>query len=401
MAKHITHEDLLEACSPGGSSVLTIVTELAPAAGGHSAVAPARYLDGRNATYAFETRYVDGEASHTVLIDAKGSQLNRVEESMLDAIRDGDGPICETPRVQVAYPDRVVSCLELPHRVFDGHVRAGTVEGKPVTQHATYRAARDATPLDIRPLAELSGASPVLGAWDSTRRSNQGRYRSALVGEVIGVLADQSERGAQMGRRGGARKDDVSPSVRLSADEMEALLAAQESELSPKNINTIREAIAKAKKGTVSASPLGLGNVPPSLNSPGLVACRRIIRSQVLSFAALRQLRFGSSSAGNIAGRALLAALALAGVARANRELTLRANCDLIELDEPTVALDARYGRSVALSNLECEQMDQVLTAAIDLARKETDIRWEGQVFEVDGNPLIIQGASDEDSDAQ
>ena len=36
-------EHLIEAARPGGPSVLTEVTELAPAAGEHASVAPARY----------------------------------------------------------------------------------------------------------------------------------------------------------------------------------------------------------------------------------------------------------------------------------------------------------------------------------------------------------------------
>lgn len=388
----LNYETLLAACATGGPSVLTVVTELAPAAGIHAAVAPARYVDGRNPTYAFETRYVEGQASHAVLIDSKASQLNRSEEAIVTAIRDGDGPLAETPRIVVHYPQRSVSCLELPHRAFDGHVRAGTVDGEAVTRHPVYRAARDVTPLDVRHLAELSGASPVLGVWDSTRRSNQVRFRSALVGEIIGVLADQSPEGLKIAKRGGARKDDVAPSVRLSGEDMEALLAAQEDELSPKTIDEIRKDI---KMGKIKPSRLGLGSVPPSLSSPGLVACRRIIRSQVLSFAALRQLRFGSDAAGNVAGRALLAALALAGLARSNRELLLRANCDLVEAGEPIVTLDARYGRTESLANLEPALMDALLQQAIDGARLAIGLRWEGQVFEVTGNPVVMAAAED------
>lgn len=397
----LTYESLIAACTTGGPSVLTIVTELAPAAGSHAAVAPARYVDGRNATYAFETRYVDGKASNAVLIDGKGSQLNRVEDAIGTAVRDDDGPLTATPRVVVQYPGRSVACYELPHRAFDGHIRAGSIDGEPVTKNPVYRAARDATALDIRALADLSGVSPVLGAWDSTRRSNQVRFRSALVGEIVGVLADQSAEGMKIAKRGGARVDGIAPSVRLSATDMEALVVAQEDELSANNVAAIRKEIERNKKGTVSASPLGLGSVPPSLSTPGLVACQRIIRSQVLSFAALRQLRFGSGPAGDAAGRALLAALALAGLARANRELVLRANCDLVEVAPPATALDARYGRTEAVDGFEPEQMDVILEQAISAARSMTGMRWAGQEFVVTGSPLVIQGASDEEQGEQ
>jgi CRISPR-associated protein Csb1 len=395
--RSISYDDIVRACLPGGSSVLTSVTELAPAAGQHAGIAPARYVDGRTATYAFETRFVDGAPSSTVVLDSKGSQLNRIESAATEAIHDEDGPLTQTPRIRVIYPDATYTCLDLPHRAFDGHVRAGHVSGLPVTQHPRYRAARDATPADVRPLAELSGASPVLGAWDSTRRSNQGRYRSALVGEVIGVLADQSREGLQIARRGGARTDQVAPSVRLAAKDMESLLSDQEGELSPGNVEAIRKEIERAKKGTVSGAALGLGSIPPSLGTLGLVACSRIIRSHVLSFAALRQLRFGSGQEGDAAGRALLAAFALAGLARANRELVLRANCDLVEAGATVVTLDARHGKAEQLADLDPELMDAILTEAIANAREVTGIQWEGQVFDVVGNPLIVQGAVNEE----
>jgi CRISPR-associated protein Csb1 len=165
-------------------------------------------------------------------------------------------------------------------------------------------------------LLETSPVSLVFGAWDSSRKTHQGRYRSALVGEIIGVLADQSERGQIPDLRGGARIDPVSMSVQLEAASLQALLGAQEAELSPKTAQNIRDDIAKAKGKRVSASKLGLGAIPPSLESLGGVACRRIIRTHVLSFAALRQLRFGADGGGDVACRALLAALALNGLAR-------------------------------------------------------------------------------------
>lgn len=387
-----------EACSPGGASVLTIVTELAPAAGSHGGVAPARYVSGTQGTYAFETRFIEDSAQDVVLIDSKGSQLNRCEAAIVQAIRDGHPQLSRTPRIVVHYPSGSYTSLELPHRFTDGHVRAGTVDGKPVTENAVYRAARDATPLDATALLELDPFSLVGGAWDSTRASHQARYRSAVVGEIIGVLADQSDTGRQIPRRGGARVDQIAPSVRLKASDLEALLSAQEAELSGSNVASIRTAIAKAKGGTISAAALGLGSIPPSLSGLGLVACKRIIRSQVLSFSALRQLRFGGPTQRDVAARALLAALALSGLAHANQELALRANCDLIETAPPACTLDLRQGRTRALEPLTAEEADELLEGAIQQATA-LGFRWEGQEFHVQGNPLVSAGATaDEES---
>jgi CRISPR-associated protein Csb1 len=398
----ITMDVLNKACAPGGASVLTSVTELAPGAYPHAGIALARFVAARGSegTYAYETRFVGGEPVTVVLIDSKGSALNRVEAAISSAVADSDPVLARTPRVRVSYEGLApVFDFDLPHRVFDGHIRAGTVDGHPATTNPTYRAARDASPGNAKALLETSPLSLVLGSWDSTRRSHQGRYRSALVGEIIGVLADQTPGGTQPPNRGAARFDMLAASVRLGGDDMEALVAAQEDELSTKNVDSIRKEISKAKKGTISAAALGLGAIPPSVTGLGFVSCSRIIRSHVLSFAALRQLRFGLGLEGDVACRALLAALALNGLARSDAELFIRANCDLVEAGPTVVALDERHGNKMRLEPLSIQDADALLRAAIDAA-VSAEVRWEGQILDVVGNPLVAGGIeSDSDED--
>ncbi|WP_024799837.1 type I-U CRISPR-associated RAMP protein Csb1/Cas7u [Nocardia sp. BMG51109] len=390
----LSYDHLLAACSAGGSSALTSVTELAPAGGMHTGVAPARYVDGSRATFAFETRFIDGEPVKTVIIDQKQSTLNRIEAAVCNAIDDGHPLFDLVPRVQVSYGDEVYSDLQLPHRVFDGHIRAGTVDGRSVTAHDSYRAARNATPGNARALLEFAPTALVLGAWDASRRTRQGRYRSSLVGEVIGVLADQTVDQQHLPRRGGARVDPVAASVQLKGDDLKSLAEAQREELSLKLIGKIDKASSTRGEKENSGSVLGLGAIPPSLESLGVVACRRIIRTHVLSFATLRQLRFGAGPAGDSACRTLLAAFALAGLARSDAELYLRANCDLIENDAPAVRMDARNGNSVDLEPLTVDETDTLLATALDEARSEAGIRWEGQVFDVTGNPVVYATAT-------
>lgn len=386
----LSMEVLESACAPGGASVLTVVTELKPAAGEHAGVAPARYVTGSKPTYAFETRYVDGVAASTVVLDGKASSINRVEAAIAQAIEAGSDALTKMPRMLVRYPHQAAADYELPHRAFDGHIRAGSVDGHPVTDDSKYQAARNSTASNARALLEMSPVSVVFGAWDSTRASHQVRFRSALVGEIIGILADQSSEGRNLAPRGAARVDPISPSVRLSGADITTLADQQQSELSVKTFDKI-QAEAK-KKGKVSGSSLGLGSIPPSLESPGLVACKRIIRSHVLSFSALRQLRFGAGPEGDVACRALLAALALHGLALANEELYLRANCDLTEASDPVVKLDGRNGVTRELESLTHEITEPLLAEAIQLAKAKAGISWEGQVFEVEGNPLIAGG---------
>lgn len=387
---------LLTSCSAGGPSVLTSVTELRPAAGDHAAIAPARYVSGRSAAYAFETRNIDGEAASAVVIDSKASQLNRLESAIALAIEEDDLALTRMPRMTVSYGEQLWADYEAPHRAFDGHFRAGTVDGVPLPQTEIYRAMRNCTPANARALLEQSPVSLAFGAWDSTRRSNQVRLRSAIAGEIIGVLVDQSSNGREVPKRGGGRNDSISPSVQVSAKEMQQLLEAQEDELSPKKAEEIRKSIASAKKQNLSGSVLGLGSIPPVLSTLGLVACSRIIRSHVLSFSTLRQLRFGSPGRGDVAARSLIAALALYALTLSNQELLLRANCDLVEASAPDFRLDGRNGTTRDLGALTPEVSQPLLLAAIEHAEETLGIRWAGQVLAVQGNPIVAGGTQAE-----
>ena len=398
----ITLQHLLDACSPGGASVLTSVTPLEPAAGPHASVAPAKYREGKGKTskpvFAYERRFWDGEAVTAVLIDSKQSQSNRLEAAVSAAIADQDPVLARTPRIELRFEragkEIVYSDLDLPHRAFDGQIRAGTINGEPVTSVQEFRKLRDATVNHARPLLERSPMTLLLGGWDASRKTHQGRYRSILVGEIIGILADQ-EGGpeANQSKRGGARIDPVGMRIDLGDKERKAIAEAQKHELSA---STHKSASGKNGK----ASTLGLGGIPPSLEQLGGVTCQAIIRSHVLSFAALRALRFDSPTPeGDVACRALLAALALNGLARSDAELLLRANCDLVETGPAVVALDKRYGQKESFEPLSIDQAQELLSAAIDHAIQAANLTWDGSVLVVEGNPAILAAAADDAQD--
>lgn len=391
----VSLQHLLDACRPGGASVLTSVTPLEPAAGPHASVAPAKFVEGSRSVFAYERRFWAGEAVTAVVIDSKQSQNNRLEAVVSSAIADDDPVLTSLPRIELRFADgQVYNDFDLPHRAFDGQIRAGTISGEPATDAGEYRRLRDATVLHARPLLERSPMTLLLGGWDASRKSHQGRYRSILVGEVIGILADQT-RGpeANQSKRGGARIDPVGMRIDLPDKDRKAIADAQKNELSE---GTYKSASGRNGK----ASVLGLGGVPPSLEQLGGVTCREIIRSHVLSFAALRALRFDcTTQEGDVACRALLAALALNGLARSDAELLLRANCDLVEAGPAVVTLDRRYGKKETFEPLSIDQAQELLSAAIENAESRADLTWNGSVLVVDGSPAILSAAGDEAQD--
>ena len=391
----ITLQHLLDACSPGGASVLTSVTPLEPAAGPHASVAPAKFVSGSKSVFAYERRFWNGEAVTAVLIDSKQSQNNRLEAVVSAAIADGDPVLTRTPRIELRFEDgQVYSDLDLPHRAFDGQIRAGTINGEPATAAQEYRELRNATVADARPLLERSPITLLLGGWDASRKTHAGRYRSLLVGEIIGILSDQGrDPEVNQSKRGGARIDPLGARIQLDQAEREAIADVQKSELSDKAYTN-----SYGKDG--KSSSLGLGGIPPSLEQLGGVTCRAIIRSHVLSFAALRALRFDSpTSEGDVACRALLAALALNGLARSDAELLLRANCDLVEAGPAVVTLDKRYGQKENFEPLSIEQAQELLSAAIDNAVQAANLTWDGSILVVEGNPTILAAAADDAQD--
>lgn len=341
----LSYPQLLAGCEPGGATALSLVTELAPAGGPHCGVAPAS-VDGRNrATVGCQTRLIDGQAATVVIIDDTPGQLARVEAAILQSIGDEHPLLSRVPRVRVSYGRLGCTDLELPQRIFDSQILAGTVGGSPITAHPSYRAARDCSAADARVLLELSPGSLVFGACDSTGKTAQPRYRTALAGEIIGVLTD----------RPGCASD-----------------------------------------GNEEAA---IGFSLPRLPDSGVVSCRRIIRTQVLNFAVLRQLRFDSGPAGDAACRALLAAYALAGLVRSNAELTIRTDCDLVEAGRTSLKLDARDGDFVVLDAPAVQETDALLARALEEAQREADIHWQGQVFEVTGDPAARAAVVAEQAD--
>lgn len=392
MPEQLKFDDLKAACTSGGAGSMRIVTHLAPAAGAHAGIAPAKYAGkGGDGEYCFQSRYVDGELTRTVLIDSMGSTNNRAEVSLARGIREKHPQLSLTPRMSVTYPTQTFFDCELSHRFSDGHFRSGMVDGVAAVHHDTYIAARNSTMSDLRPLLEFSPISLVFGAWDSTRKSRQVRVAGPVKGEVIGVMADQSAN-SDIPRRGGARLDSLAAAYGKDKDKLKKLTAQLfESQLEPGQV--------KDKEKLDRLSHVGLGHVPPSLDELGLISCSTIIRSHVMSFATLRQMRFGLDTEGDVACRALLAALGYNLTLRSYAEPFLRANCDLVETAMPEMVLDGRYGKSQTLEfTPELDHADEILEQAIAAAVK-AGIRWEGQEFVIEGNSLLAANAQASESD--
>lgn len=132
--RNISIDDINAAILNGGAGSLLVRVELEPASGLDGIIAPAKYAGANNATYVYEKRYLGEEKPQkVVLIDSKGSFANRVEETITEARRTGEGLLASMPHIVVKYDDESGSKTycdsQLPHRGFDGHIRVGVHDG--------------------------------------------------------------------------------------------------------------------------------------------------------------------------------------------------------------------------------------------------------------------------------
>ncbi|OZG65046.1 type I-G CRISPR-associated RAMP protein Csb1/Cas7g [Bifidobacterium eulemuris] len=398
----LTLEMLNEAVRTGGPASLCERIELEPAGGVEGVVAPAKYVGNSGPTYIIEKRFIAGdeEPKRVILLDSRPSQSNRLEKTISDAMKDGEGVLSKMPRIRVTYETKTTGATtfldnELPHRAFDGHIRVGTHDGSLTSEVEEYIQARNATLENLLPLFNLSPDTVTFGGWDSTRSRNQLRIPSVFSGEVIGVLADQSNDDPVI-HRAGARVDPVEASVSFEDKKDRDAIVKAAVDLSKKTADKF------IKDNDGKGSTIGLGAIPPSADKDkdfDGVAISKAICIHVLSFATLRTFRFGKGKEGDEAIRALIAAVLLRAMVGYNADPVLRANCYLVETGPATMTLDRRGGNKTELEPLTIEVAEQLLQEAYDQAHAKAGITWEGQTFEVVGNPEVINNSSDEGND--
>lgn len=334
-------------------AALRFRTRFEPAAGPGAKVYPPTYpITTDRGPYVFEQRYFKGEEStETVLLDSTGSQANRVEEALLDAVEGGriELPLVILETTANGQTVRLTT-LEMPHRSSDAYLRdAETEDGVPFDKTPEGTELRRATLRNATPVYRICPTALVLGTWDSHRGHPEVSFKAARiwVSELFGVAP-------QTGFRVGSRLDPlgmlgaVVKKTGESQHEWAFVEPTEEAE------QASAERWSKVKVGeNARLSTVGHGNVRPTVDRGGVVIASAH-RAASLSLAGLRRLRFpinGDRSPDcDAAGRAVLAALALAGdrLAFGRADLSLRSGCDLVLLEE-RVELVERGGATTPL----------------------------------------------------
>lgn len=306
---------------------------LQPVGGKGDKIFPPTYPgEGRNAPprHVYERRHLEGREAWCVLVDSVQSQANRLEECLLLAIDEG----VKIPHVLVDFSaaglegTSQITSLDAPHRVYDAILRDSQFNGTPFMESDVGKRLAKAKPNDATALLEISPTTLLFGAWHSTGEGGGlgAKFARCLVSEIVavdvpveGVVVNQRTGEIETrtaGRRTGSRIDPL------------GILRKVEVFKGENGWNTTAAgAGSKAKK--VRPSEINHGNIAPSIEPLG-VTCDHIEHTFVLSFAALRRLRFGGCERDG-AGRNLLAALGLVALAEQDaRGYALRSRCDLV-----------------------------------------------------------------------
>lgn len=331
----ITYETLREFVASDGVGVRSR-TVLEPLGGPGDKVFPPTYgVDkGAETKYAVEVRRVGGEDVDSVLLDSVASQANRFELALLEAVRRSE--LC-LPLISVDFRQHegvrdldLLSCLETPHRVYDAVLRDSLLGDKLFRLSDVGRAITEATTKNAAALFYYSPTTLLLGGWDSTgpKGGRGSKFERVMTSEVVGI-------GISRGVKTGSRIDPLAIEKGAGPvyDSADGSWTFDEAEAVKND---------KGKTEPKDPSHINHGNIPPLIDpQSGGVTADEIVAVTVLSFAALRRLRFPLDHLGSAfdtavrrdveaAARSALAALGLAATVLAFEDgFDLRSRCVL------------------------------------------------------------------------
>lgn len=358
-----TFDKLYHSCEANMAAIRAVVP-LEPVDGPSGKVFPPTYLQG---PYAFESRRVDGQEVRTVLLDSVQSQANRFEELLLAAHTTAD---IRFPLIEIDFGGgEKLTSLDLPHRVHDAILRDSEFKGKPFRETEIGKGLIAGRMWKATAFYRYAPTALLFGTWDSTGGGgvNSAKVTRCLVSEIVGLHAvDGVRTSSRIDPLGIKRSIEVykGPAGAWSLDQADAQLDG------------------KLKPGWAKQRPADInhGNIPPTIG-PGGVTISEAVQTTVLSLIQLRKLRFpdegaGSSSERDIAGRAVLAALALYAVLlQWNEGYQLRSRCQLVAKSRPQLWWVGMTAGDVQPLELDLTSAKEIFAKAVEKAG-DAGLKW-------------------------
>lgn len=409
-ANMIEYEQLASAV--GGSAVgLRLKLRLEPAGGSGDKVFPPTYDVGNEhePKYAIEKRVVgdDGETQTAVLMDSVASQANRLELGLLEGweAKELDFPVAYvdfSEQPGLADLDRI-TVLEAPHRIADALFRDSMLDGTLFRMSDVGHTITESSPKDATGLFTYCPTALLFGMWDSTgpKGGLGSKFQRALVSEIVGHRAET-------GSKTGSRIDPLSieagagPVFRHTDPDEEWTLDEDAAAKDSKN-----RPIPFDRKGGSGApgapSKINHGNVTPSIDDrAGGVTISHAVQTLVLSFAALRRLRFVRGADGDplprerrrgaeTAARTAIAALGIAAIAyQHQRDYDLRSRCLLVPTAAPQLELLPRDGSTPETFDIDEAGAQRLLTRASTEAA-DHGLAWHDDDLALTPAPKLVE----------
>lgn len=419
----LTYETLQQAFVDGAAAIRAR-TQLSPAGGPADKIFPPTFGERVRVTlpegsvhptkYAVEERRVNGDSVLCVLLDSVASQANRMEEALQRAWDDGR---LRFPLVRVDFTeatdddpaldlstlggDGYLSALEAPHRLADALLRDSLLDDLRFRASGPGRAFTESNPLNATAVYSLCPTALVFGMWDSTGPKGGGgsKFQRALVSEIVGF-------GVNFGRKTASRIDPAGielnagpvykskdPDEEWTLDEREA---AQEKK---KPVPFSRRGAEKPGR----PSSINHGNIMPTIESEaGGVTIDYAEQITVLSFPALRRLRFPKDVHGNRVGRdqaaqatgaaqIALAALGLAAVASQRDDgFDLRSRCALVPNGPLAFEILDREGQASSPYSLSSSEAAKMLEQAASVADRH-EMGWNCDPLDLKPAPKLVE----------
>ena len=398
----LTFQRLRDAVA-GDAVALRSRLTLHPAGGEGDKVFPPTYaVDGRTEhKYAVEERQVgdSDKLRTTVLLDSVASQANRAELALLEGWERGELAF-PVPYVDFADAGEVpeydrLTVLEAPHRLADAIFRDSLLDGTLFRLSDVGRAITDATPRNATDLFRYSPTSLLFGMWDSTgpKGGLGSKFQRAYVSEIVGF-------DAVIGKKVGSRIDPLQ--IERVASEDRVFNSADPGEVwtdDRAQAETDRTgAPVAASRGSASGeagqpSKINHGNIVPSIDAlAGGVTISNAVQTTVISFAALRRLRFrGFDRDAETAARTAIAALGLAAIAyQYENDFDLRSRCLLLPAHAPCLELLRRDGSAVETVGVDRATAAGILARAQEAA-EQSGIGWSLEEIRLAPAPKLVE----------
>jgi len=347
VATSFSYEDLVKALTGFGAPFIRQITRLAPAA---NPVAAAVYAGTGTEKKAYATaEMLMGDTRKTVVVlSSVAAGANKLEEALLQALRDGH---IRMPNLTVDYSGSFpflgkLTSLEQPQRHLDFFTQATLVNGVPFKKSELALEFAKVGVRNHTPVYQITPHALVLGYWDSRRPGGgkDAKCARVLSSEIIGMnvvpfCRTKSRQGPiSVGQAVSVYQSDpaLNPLHDWTSDPDLALKNASGEALVYKNSDGDKDG---------RASVIGASDVAPGLDT-GLYDIEYAVHNTVLSLPGLRRLYFPlegdkdpkHAQAVNVAGRAVIAALALAAETLVRSQgYDLRSHCVLyVSPEHPT-----------------------------------------------------------------